>query len=97
MLEKQEIPITVGEASAVVSSGTAFLKNIYNFASCSQVAECVVMLVDLPEDAKEMCLASIDWDKRISGSRTVQRAKTVHSLSQSFTSWEEPWEAVVRG
>jgi len=41
----------IGEASAVVSSGTAFLKNIYNFASCSQVAGCVVLLVELREDA----------------------------------------------
>lgn len=46
------------------------------------------MLVELLEDAKEMCLASIDWNKRVLGSRAVQRAKTVHSLSQSFTSWE---------
>ena len=45
---------------AVLSSGTSFLKDTYNFTSHSEVAVCVVMIVDLLEDAKEMCLVSID-------------------------------------
>lgn len=97
MFERNEVPIMVVGASTVLSSGTSFLKDTYNFTSHSEVAVCVVMMVDLLEDAKEMCLASIDWNKRILGSRAVQRAETVHSLSQSFSSWEGPWEAVMCG
>lgn len=63
-------------------SGTAFLNNIYNSASCSQVAECVVMLVEFIGICKGNVSCSIDWDKKI---RAVPRAKPVQSLSQS--SW----------
>lgn len=47
--------IMIGEASLVIPSGTAFLKNVWFLpAAYKWIAECVGMLVELLEDEEEM-------------------------------------------